>query len=112
MHFPRIDFEKVASIADRDFLARKMSSTVNRRICLRDKEIFLAIAREVINLVRHATLLDLPIRRLDETKFIDARKRAHRANQANVGTFRRLDRTNSAVMRRMNIAHFESGTIT
>ncbi len=89
-----------------------MSSTINRRIRLRDKKIFFAIAREVINLVRYAALLDLSIRRLDETKLIDARERAHRADQANVRTFRRFDRTNPPVMRRMNIAHFESGAIT
>ncbi len=35
----------------------------------------------------------------------------HRADQTDVRTFRRLDRTNAAVVRRMHVAHFESGAI-
>ena len=38
-------------------------------------------------------------------------KVAHRADQTDVRTFRRFDRTNAAVVRRMNVAHFESGAI-
>ena len=35
----------------------------------------------------------------------------HRADETDVRTFRRFDRTNAAVVRRMNVAHFESGAI-
>ena len=35
----------------------------------------------------------------------------HRADETDVRTFRRFDRTNAAVVRRMNVAHFEAGAI-
>ena len=55
--------------------------------------------------------MNFAIRRLDETEFIDPSKRAHRADQTDVWTFRRLDRTNPAVMRWVNVAHFEARSI-
>ena len=88
-----------------------MAAAVNRRVRLRDQVIFLLIASQIIDLVRDATIRDLAIRRFDETKFIDAREGRHRADQTDVRTFRRLDRTNSAVVRRVHVAHFESGAI-
>ena len=61
---------------------------------------------------RHASVLDLAIRRFDEAEIVDPGKRRHRADQTDVRTFRRLDRANTAVVRRMNVAHFEPGAIT
>src|SRR5205807_10396902 len=46
---------------------------------------------------------------LDEAKLIDARESAHRANQADVWAFRRLNGTNASVVRRVNVAHLEPG---
>ncbi len=76
MHLRRFDFEKVAAITDRNFFAGEMSAAVDRRIRLRDQIIFLAIAGEIFDFVRHAAVLDLAIRRFDETEFVDAREGA------------------------------------
>ena len=88
-----------------------MATSVNRRIGLRHEEILFSISGEIFYLVLHTALFHLPIGRLDETELVDAGKRAHRANQPDVWPFRSLDRTNAPVMRRMNVAHFESRTL-
>src|SRR6185503_690075 len=101
MDLRRIDFEKVAAIPHRHFLSSKPPSSVNWRVCLRDEEVLFAIASEIVNLIRHAAVFHLAIRRLDKAEFIDAREGAHRTNQADVWTFRGLNWTNTAVMRGM-----------
>ena len=88
-----------------------MSASVDRRVRLRDEEVFFTIAGQIIDLIGHATVFDFAVRRFDKTEFVDARERRHRADQTDVRTFRRFDRTNAAVVRRMNVAHFESGAI-
>ncbi len=52
-----------------------------------------------------------PVWSFDETKLIDARKTRETGNQANVRTLRRLNRTNAAVVSRVNVAHLESGAL-
>src|SRR5947207_8618773 len=74
MHLRRIDFEEVAAIAHRNFFPREMSSPVYRRIRLCDEKVLFAVAGEIINLIRHATLFHLAIGCLDKTEFIDARE--------------------------------------
>src|SRR6476646_1345451 len=89
-----------------------MALRVHGRVRLGDKEIFFAIAGQIIDLIRDATLLHLAVRRFDETEFVDPRERAHRADETDVWTFRRFDRANPAVVRRMNVADFEPRAIT
>src|SRR5436190_5619278 len=88
-----------------------MSFRVHRRIRLGHEEILFAIAGQIIDLIDHAAFLHLAVRRFDETEFVDSRERAHRADETDVRTFRRLDRANASVMRRMHVAHFESRAI-
>ena len=56
-------------------------------------------------------LLDLAIRRLDEAELVDARVGRQRRDQADVRTFRRLDRADAAVVRRVHVAHLEPGAL-
>ena len=88
-----------------------MSASVNSRIGLRNEKILFAISGKIFDLIRHAALFHFTIGRFDKAELIDARKRAHRANQADVWTFRRFNRTNAPVMGWMNVAHLESGTL-
>src|ERR1041385_917879 len=88
-----------------------MSFRVHRRIRLGDEEILFAIAGQIIDLIGDAAFLHFAIRRFDETEFVDPRERAHRADETDVRTFRRLDRANASVMRRMDVTHFESRAI-
>ena len=62
-----------------------------------------------MDVVDDAPALYLAVRRLDEAVVVDARKAGQRADQTDVRTFRRFDRADAAVVRRVNVAHFESG---
>jgi len=111
IHLGGFHFQEVPPVAHGYFLTREMSAPVNRRIGLRNEKILFAISSKIFDLIHHATLFHFPIRRLDETKLVDARESAHRANQADVWPFWCLDGTNAPVMRRMNVAHLEPGTL-
>ena len=56
--------------------------------------------------------IDLAIRRFDKAELVDTRKARQRRDQSDVRTFRRLDRADAAVVRRVNVADLESGTLT
>ena len=56
-------------------------------------------------------VLDLAVGRLDEPELVDPRVAAQRADEADVRTFRRLNRADAAVVRRVDVAHFESGAL-
>jgi hypothetical protein len=58
------------------------------------------------------TFLHTTVRALDEPVLVDARKAGKRRNQSDVRTFRRFDRADTAVVRRMYVAHFEAGALT
>ncbi len=51
---------------------------------------------------------NLAIRALDEAVLVDAREAGERRDQPDVRSFRRLDRADAAVVRRMHVADFES----
>src|SRR4029453_18066856 len=112
MHLRRIDLEKVAAIPHRYFFSSETPSSVNWRVRLRDEEVLFAVAREIVSLIRHPAVFDLAIRRLDKAEFIDAGEGAHRTDQADIWTFRGLNRANATVMRRMNVAHLEPCAFT
>ena len=60
------------------------------------------------HVVDHAAVLDLAVRRLDEAEVVDARVGRERRDQADVRTFRRLNRADAPVVRRMHVAHLEA----
>src|SRR2546430_17004884 len=88
-----------------------MAAPVDRRIRLCDEEVLITVSCEILDVISDAAVYYLAIRRFDKTKLVDTRKGAHSADQADVGAFGRLDRANAAVVRRMNIAPFEAGTL-
>src|SRR5262245_9920571 len=62
-------------------------------------------------MIAHLAMLDLAIRRFEEAEVVDAGESRQRRDEADVRTFRRFDRTNAAVVGRMNVAHFETGAV-
>ncbi len=62
--------------------------------------------------VDHPAILDAPIRRLNKAIIVDASVTTQRADQADVGTFRGLDRADAAIVRWVNVAHFKSSTLS
>ncbi len=61
--------------------------------------------------VDHRALDHLLVRALDEAVIVDARKAGERRNQTDVRAFRRFDRADAAVVRRVHVAHFEAGAL-
>ena len=106
-----LNFQEVPAITNGDLLLGEMTLRVHGRVRLRYEKIFFTIASQIIDLIGDATFLHLAVRRFDKSEFVDPRKRAHRADETDVRTFRRFDRTNAAVVRRMHVAHFESRAI-
>src|SRR5215469_9913544 len=65
-----------------------------------------------VYVVDYARILHAAIGGLDETVVIDTRIAAQRRDQSDVRTFRRFNWADAAVVRRMNVADFESRALT
>ena len=63
------------------------------------------------HVVDDAAVLHLAVGRLDEAELVDPRVAGERRDQADVRTFRRLNRADASVVRRMDVAHFEPGAL-
>src|SRR5216684_4217636 len=61
-----------------------------------------------LHVVNDAAALDLAVGRLDEAVVVDAGEAAQGADQADVRAFRRFNRADTAVVRRVDVADFES----
>ena len=62
-------------------------------------------------MVEDAAVLDLLVRALDEPELGDAGEARERRDEADVRAFRRLDRTDAAVVRGVDVAHLEPGAL-
>ena len=87
---------------------RKRAFFIDRRICLGDVIRLLFEGAHVFDVVRDAPVDHFPVRRLDETVFVDPRVGGERRDQTDVRPFRRLDRAHPAVVGRVNVAHLET----
>src|SRR5882762_5374 len=61
--------------------------------------------------IDHAPAFDLAVGRFDEAELVDPRVARKRADQTNVRAFRRLNRADAAIVRRMDVADLESGAL-
>ena len=103
--------QHVAGMAADDQVVGEAALGVDRHVGLRDVVAALFHRREIDHLVGDAAVLDLAVGRLDEAVLVDAREGRERVDQADVRAFRRLDRADAAVMRRMHVAHLEAGAL-
>ena len=60
------------------------------------------------DVVEHASALDPAVGRLDEAVVVDAGIATQRRNQPDVRTFRRFNRADAPVVRRVHVANFEA----
>ena len=112
LHALRRLFDVLFGVAAHDRVGRDLARrAVDRRVGLRDDVLVFAIGREVDDLVGDDAVVHDAVRRLDEAEPVDARIGRERADQADVRTFRRLDRTDAAVVRVVDVAHFEAGAL-
>ena len=103
--------DEVSALAAGHQLVGEAVAAVDRRVGLGDRVLRLFHRREIDHLVRHVLVHDLAVRALDEAVLVHARIGRERVDQADVRAFRRLDRADAAVMRRMHVAHFEAGAL-
>ena len=61
-----------------------------------------------LDFVHHSAFFHAAVGTLDKAVFVDARKAGERRDQADVRTFRRFNRADAAVVRRVNVANFEA----
>ena len=109
LNFAGRDFEEVAVLTNGD-LADEMVLVVDLGVGLRDDFALFLVSGEVLDLVGDAAVFRETIRRFDEAEFVYASVGRERVDQTDVRTFRRLDRADTAVVRRMNVTNFEAST--
>ena len=85
---------------------------VQRRVGLSEDVEVLHVGGHVVDLVGDPAVDDLAVGRLDETEGIDPSERGQRSDETDVGTLGGLDRAHAAVVRRVNVADLEAGTLT
>ena len=106
-----LDLDEVAAETRRDGLPKKLALAVDGRVRLRHVEVLVTVAGEVLDLVGDLAVHDLAVRGLDEAEVVDAGVGGERADQTDVGTFRGLDRADTAVVGGMDVADLESGAL-
>src|SRR5436190_2882552 len=102
---------ELAADAGRDQVGGEVAPGVERRVRLRDRMLLLLERGEVRDLVAHPPLLDAPVGRLDEAELVHARVGRERGDEADVRSFRRLDRAHAAVVGGVDVAHLEPRTL-
>ena len=105
------DHQHVAGMAADDEVVGEAAARIERHVRLRDVVAPLLHRREVDHLVGDAAVLHLAVRRLDEAVLVHPRIGRERVDEADVRAFRRLDRADAAVMRRVHVAHLEAGAL-
>ncbi len=110
--FPRGQVEGVR--LDLDALLLRPALLVHHLVGFDDVAGFVLAAGGVDDddVVGDASVFHLAVRRLDEAELVDARVARQRRDQSDVRTFRRLNRADAPVVRRVDVAHFESGALT
>src|SRR5690606_25668006 len=86
----------------------ELALLVQVRVRLCDDVLAFLDRGQVLDLVRDASVHDLPIRGLEEAVLVRARVDRERVDQADVRTFGGLDRANAAVVRRVHVADLEA----
>ena len=110
MDFSRGNFEEVSVLTHRD-LTDEVITVVDLSVGLSDNFALFLIGGEVLYLIGHAAVLTHAVGRLDEAEFVDAGVGRKRVDQADVRTFRGLDRADTTIVRGMNVAHFKAGAL-
>ena len=103
--------QHVAMMTNRDQLFGELAVLGQRHIRLGDMMLGLLDRRQIAHLVGDLAVHHPPVRRLDEAVFVDPRIGRERIDEADIRPLRRLDRADPAIMRRMDVAHLETGTL-
>ena len=99
-------------VANLDQVVDQLVAFVDRRRSLGDDVVAFLDRRQMHDLVGQLTIHDLAVRCLEETVAVGLGVGRQRVDQADVRTFRRLDRAKTTVVRGVNVAHLEAGALT
>ena len=91
-----------------DQFVDELALVAQRGVGLRNVVLGFFHGREIDDLVSHLAVHDLAVRGFDEPVLVDAREGGQRVDQADVGTFRRFDRADTAIMGHVNVADFKA----
>src|SRR2546423_4034222 len=106
-----LDIDEIAFGPASDASRGEMALFVNLGIGLRDNVLLFAISGEVIDMPSDTAFLHFAIRSFEETKVVHPRESSQRGNETNVRAFGSFHRADAPVMRRMNVADLEPGTV-
>ena len=98
----------VVALAAEHQLLGEGAVRVERRVGLRHRVILFVAGRQPADLVGDLAVLHHPIRRLDEAEVVDPGVGREARDQADVRTFRGLDRAHPAVLRVVHVANLEA----
>ena len=70
------------------------------------------VSVEVFYVVKHLAINHLAVRSLDEAELVDTRVERKRVDQTDIGTFRSLNRADTAVVRWVNVANLKTSALT
>ena len=98
----------VAGLTADDQVFGEAAARIDLRVGLRHRMAAFFHRGEIDHLIGDAAVLDLAIRRLDEAVFVHPRISGERIDQSDIRTFRRFDRTDTAIVRRVHVAHLEA----
>ncbi len=109
-----LNFHKTIAIPAVNLRVHKMALFVKGFIRLHHDEFVFHIGRHIDNLRSYhsSRLIDLSKRSLNKAIFVDPRKRRQIRNQANVRSFRGLNRTHAAIMAIVNVTNLKTGSIS
>ncbi len=105
----RTDLDEIPAVAGKDQLVCDAAFVVQMNVALRDDIFFFLGGVEIFVLVGNLAAHNFAIRRFDETELVDPGIYRRRYYQTDVGPFRSLDGTHSAVVGSVNVAYFETG---
>src|SRR5262249_50108702 len=99
---------ELALRAARNQLVYQLTRGTGARVGLRDRKLAFLDRRQIVDAIAHAPALYPPVRRLEKAVLIGTGVHRERVDQTDVRTFRRLDRADAPVVRRVHVAHLES----
>ena len=100
-----------AGLAHQDPIVLERAVRVEQSVCLGDDMVLFRRRSEVVDLGADFAVDHPPVRSLDEAVAVDLGVCGERADQADVGAFRGLDRAHPSVVRGVNVTNLEPGAL-
>ncbi len=103
--------QKLAGFTGRHEIFGEAAVRIDASVGLRDGVARLFHGRQIHDFVGQPRVDHLAVRRFDEAIFVDPAKGGQAVDQADVRAFRRFNRADAAIVRRVNVAHFKAGAL-